>query len=123
MYLPMTTRSSPMTRAAIRVVLSTDRPLISRLRFIATTRGGCSPPQLPARPLCLAAVLATYVKHHTARCPGERVYYELCQNITLCSVLLKNRKRGEIYAVVTIYCRSQWHARHDFVPDCRTRHP
>ena len=58
--------------------------------------------------------LPTYVKHHTARCPGERVYYELCQNITLCSVLLKNRKRGEIYALVTIYCRYQWHARDDF---------
>src|SRR5258708_31196979 len=110
----MTQGSSTMTGAAIRVVLSTDRPLISRLRFIARTRGGGSPPELPARPLCLAAVLATYVKHHTARCPGERVYYELCQNITLCSVLLKNRKRGEIDALVTIDCRYQWHARDDF---------
>jgi hypothetical protein len=45
---------------------------------------------------------------------AERVYDELCQNITLCSVLLKNRKRGEIYALVTSYCRYQWHARDDF---------
>src|SRR5712691_2290051 len=57
MCLPMTTQSSLMTRAAIRVVLSTDRLLISRLRFIATTRGGSSPPQLPTRLMCLAAAL------------------------------------------------------------------
>ena len=64
------------------------------------------------------------MKAQTLKVPGATLYYEtrgsglvlllIAGGGTECSVLLKNRKGGEIYALVTIYCRYQWHARDDF---------